>query len=204
MRPIALIASTLACTTIALALPARAQQPQAKPARDEALRAELLIRGQKDQEVRQVFMTGRADSVSVARMIEVDVSNTAFLKRVVGERGWPGASVVGRDGAEAAFLIAQHSPDTAFMASVLPLLQRGYLAGEVQGQHLALLTDRVARQHGQPQVYGTQTTLANGRFVLDPIADSVNVDARRAQLGIPPLRVYMRLLDSLYNSARAP
>ena len=179
---------------------AHAQQP--RPARDEQLRAELLVRGQKDQEVRQVFLTGLADSAAVERMNQVDALNTAFMKKVVAEHGWPGVSLVGRDGEQAAFLIVQHaSLDTAFMAQTLPLVERAYAAGEVPGQQLALLTDRVARQRGQPQSYGTQASIVNGRFVLDPIADSAGVDARRARLGIPPVAVYMRLLDSLYRSA---
>ncbi|HEX2780959.1 MAG TPA: DUF6624 domain-containing protein [Gemmatimonadaceae bacterium] len=194
---------TAALLSLTLAGVAHAQQPQA--ARDETLRAELLIRGQKDQEVRQVFMTGQADSAAIARMNAVDASNTIFLKKVVAERGWPGASLVGRDGEQAAFLIAQHAVlDTAFMAQVLPLVERAYAAGEAEGQQVALLTDRIARHRGRPQVYGTQASIVNGRFVLDPIADSANVDARRAKLGIPPVARYMRLLDSLYNSARGP
>lgn len=176
------------------------QQPQ--PTRDEMLRAQLLIRGQKDQEVRQVFLTGRADSAAIDRMNQVDALNTAFMKKVVAEHGWPGYSLVGRDGENAAFLIVQHaSLDTAFMAQVLPLVERAYATGEAEGQQVALLTDRVARQRGQPQIYGTQASIVNGRFVLDPIADSANVDARRAQLRIPPVAVYLRILDSLYSSA---
>ena len=180
------------------------QQPQ--PTRDEMLRAQLLVRGQKDQEVRQVFLTGRADSAAIDRMNQVDAMNTAFMKKVVAERGWPGYSLVGRDGENAAFLIVQHaSLDTAFMAQALPLLERAWATGEAEGQQVALLTDRVARQRGQPQIYGTQASIVNGRFVLDPIADSANVDARRAQLRIPPVAVYLRILDSLYSSAtRAP
>ena len=180
-----------------------AQQPV--PQRDETLRAELLVRGQKDQEARQPFLAGFPDSISLVQMNAVDVSNTAFLKRVVAERGWPGTSLVGRDGEQAAFLILQHATlDTAFMAQTLPLIERAYAANEAEGQQVALLTDRVARQRGQPQRYGTQASIVGGRFVLDPIADSVNVDRRRAQLGMPPVARYMQILDSLYSGAAKP
>ena len=195
---------TRAFIIAALVLCARgtyAQQP-APAARDEMLRAQLLIRGQKDQEVRQPFLTGSADSAAIDRMNQVDALNTTFIKQVVADHGWPGYSLVGRDGEQAAFLIIQHATqDTAFMAKALPLLERAYATGEAEGQQVALLTDRVARQRGQPQIYGTQASIVSGRFVLDPIADSANVDARRAKLGIPPVAVYKRLLDSLYSSA---
>jgi hypothetical protein len=174
------------------------------PTRDEALHAALISRGRQDQAVREVFLAGHhQDTTDLRRMTDVDADNTAFLKKIVAERGWPGRSLVGRDGAEAAFLILQHSPDTAFQARTLPLLEKGVASGDVEGQHLALLTDRVAVHRGQKQIYGTQASIQNGRFVLDPIADSANVDARRAKVGMPPVAAYMRILDSLYG-ARIP
>ncbi len=171
------------------------------PARDEALRAALISRGREDQAVREVFLAGHhQDTTDLRRMADVDADNTNFLKKVVAERGWPGQSMVGKDGAQAAFLIVQHSPDTAFQAKVLPLLEKGFAAGDVEGQHYALLADRVAVQRGQPQLYGTQASVVHGRFVLNPIADSANVDARRAKVGMPPVAAYMRILDSVYGT----
>lgn len=188
--------------TLVLALPglARAQtgNPPAPP-RDEALRAALVSRGRQDQAVREVFLAGhRQDSTDIQRMTDVDADNTSFLKRIVMERGWPGRSMVGRDGATAAFLIVQHSADTSFQAKVLPLIEKAFAAGDAEGQQVALLTDRVAVHRHQPQVYGTQASIVKGRFALDPIADSANVDARRARVGMPPVAAYMRILDSLY------
>jgi hypothetical protein len=59
------------------------------------------------------------------------------------------------------------------------------------------LTDRVEVKAGRPQIHGTQLSLANGRWVLDPIRDSVGVDARRRAMGLPPLADYLRLVDSV-------
>ena len=171
------------------------------PARDEALRAALISRGRQDQAVREVFLAGHhQDTTDLRQMADVDADNTRFLKKIVAERGWPGRSLVGRDAADAAFLILQHSPDTAFQAKALPLIEKAFASGEAEGQQVALLTDRVAVQRGQPQTFGTQASVVNGRFKLDPIADSANVDARRAKLGMPPVAAYMRILDSLYST----
>lgn len=173
----------------------------APPMRDEALRAALISRGREDQAVREVFLAGHhQDTTDLRRMSDVDADNTTFLKKIIAERGWPGRSLVGSEASNAAFLIVQHSPDTTFQAQVLPLLEKAYAAGEAQGQQIALLTDRVAVQRGKPQVYGTQASVVNGRFKLNPIADSANVDARRAKLGMPPVAAYMRILDSLYST----
>ena len=187
---------------LALALPAIARAQAGNPPtapRDEALRAALVSRGRQDQAVREVFLAGHhQDSTDIQRMTDVDADNTSFLKRIVSERGWPGRSMVGSDGATAAFLIVQHSADTSFQAKVLPLLEKAFAAGDAEGQQVALLTDRVAIRRHQQQVYGTQASIVKGRFALDPIADSANVDARRARVGMPPVAAYMRILDSLY------
>lgn len=164
---------------------------------------ELLRRGALDQAIRDtvaasVRQHGRPDSAVGMRMLALDAANTAWLRSAVASRGWPRASVVGRDAAQAAFLIAQHTTDEVFQEEALKLLEPLARAGEVSGQHFALLADRVAVQAGRPQLYGTQAGVRNGRVVLDPIVDSPGVDARRARLGLPPLAVYVRRLDSVY------
>jgi hypothetical protein len=171
----------------------------------DSLRVELLGRLETDQEIRRALMEkqrdGRTpDSVDVERMVVVDTANTAWLRRVTARCGWPGRSLVGVEAANAAFLLVQHADrDTAFQARILPLLERAYAAGDADGQQVALLADRLAVARGERQLYGTQATLAGGRMVISPIADSAGVDARRARMGLPPLAVYVRLLDSLYT-----
>ncbi|HEX7979086.1 MAG TPA: DUF6624 domain-containing protein, partial [Gemmatimonadaceae bacterium] len=174
--------------------------------RDTSLRAELLQRMSADEAVRGRLATAQReseqpDSALIARVGDVDGENTRWLAETVARRGWPGRSIVGTDGADAAFLLIQHADaDTAFQARVLPLLAQAYRAGEASGQQLALLTDRVATARGAPQVYGTQLSLVAGRAVLKPMIDSAGVDARRATVGLPPLREYLRLIDSAYTS----
>lgn len=137
----------------------------------------------------------------MSRLEAVDRANTAWLARVVAQRGWPGRSLVGNDGAAAAFLIVQHATqDTAFMSRVLPLLERAVGAAEAAPAEYALLYDRVAVQRGQPQRYGTQASLVNGRLVFASIEDSARVDDRRAAMRLPPIAIYARLLDSLYTA----
>jgi hypothetical protein len=87
---------------------------------------------------------------------------------------------------------------------MLPLLTAAATAGDAGSQDVAMLADRIAVRRGQPQMYGTQAKLVEGKLVLDPIADSANVDARRARIGLPPLAVYMKMLDSLYTPPARP
>jgi hypothetical protein len=191
-----------------------AQQPAATPpaasagAPDAALRNELLLRVRSDQAARELFMlkqrtNGSVDSADVARLGVVDTANTHWLERLIARQGWPTKAQVGVDGVRGALLLVQHADlDTAFQARVLPLIQKSYAAGDLPGGDVAMLTDRVAVNHGRPQVYGTQAKFVNGRWVPSPIADSASVDVRRAAMGLPPLSAYFRILDSLYNAPR--
>jgi hypothetical protein len=165
-------------------------------------RRELETRGSTDQSVREQFgVGGRVDSAQSVAMARIDSANTSWLKAYVARWGWPTTVQVGRDAVQAAFLIVQHAVhDTAFMRAMLPSIQQAYRRGDLDGGSVALLTDRLEVHAGRPQLYGTQLSLRNGRWVLDPIADSAGVDERRHRMGLPPLAEYLRLIDSVFRA----
>jgi hypothetical protein len=170
---------------------------------DSLFVAELQQRLAVDQSARDSMIEqmkrGGSPVEQIRHMLSVDSSNTRWLRERVTRDGWPTTARIGNDGMDAAFLLVQHADhDTAFQAWVLPHIERAFRAGDVKGQDVALLTDRLAVARGQPQEYGTQTDLSNGRIVVKPTRDSAHVDARRASMGLPPMAVYLRVLDSLY------
>ncbi len=69
-------------------------------------------------------------------------------------------------------LVQHASHDTTVQAAMLVELDAAFERGEADGQSIALFTDRAAVQRGQPQVYGTQADMRDGRLVLEPIAGS--------------------------------
>jgi hypothetical protein len=192
------------------ALACAPREPAARTPWNETLIAELLRRVSEDQAIRNQMTANLQsgsppDSLLLARIGAVDSANTAWLRETVGAHGWPAQSTVGREAASAAFLLVQHaSRDTAFQAAMLDELVAAFERGEAEGQSVALLTDRVAVRRGQPQVYGTQAGMRDGRLVLEPIADSAGIDARRARMGMIPLRDYVRILDSMYVARPKP
>jgi hypothetical protein len=165
-------------------------------------RQQLAERGRTDQAVREGFGVGGVlDSAQGVAMARTDSVNTAWLKAYVARWGWPTAAQVGREAVEAAFLIVQHAVhDTAFMRAMLPAIEQARRRGDLDGGAVAMLTDRIEVKAGHPQIYGTQLSLKGGRWVLDPIADSAGVDARRKSVGLPPLAEYLRLVDSILRS----
>ena len=194
MRALAL--RTLVAAT-AVAACAERQAPSAGVLA-EALN-ELESRGIEDQRVRDGFgVGGRVDSAQLAHMMHTDSANTTWLKAHVERWGWPTVAQVGKEAVNAAFLIVQHAVhDTAFMRAMLPAIEESYKRGDLDGGAVAMLTDRIEVKSGHPQIYGTQLSLKDGKWVLDPLADSATVDARRRRMGLPPLAEYLRMADSV-------
>ena len=162
----------------------------------------LDTRGREDQAVREGFGAGGViDSNQARAMMRTDSSNTTWLKTYVARWGWPTAQQVGRERVKSAFLIVQHAVhDTAFMRAMLPSIEQAFRRGDLAGGDVAMLADRLEVKAGHPQIYGTQLSLRNGRWVLDPISDSAHVDERRHKMGLPPMTEYQRLIDSVFKS----
>jgi hypothetical protein len=127
------------------------------------------------------------------RLRDVDRENTGRMKQILDRHGWPGRSLVGADGAQAAWLLAQHADhDRPFQRRCLALLREAVQKGEATGAQLAYLTDRLRVADRRRQVYGTQLVVVGGKPTPAPIEDEANVDRRRKEVGLPPLAEYLR------------
>jgi len=155
----------------------------------DALAAELIAMAEEDQRVRaELVAEGVLFKGYQPRMAAVHHPNALRLAAIMSEIGWPGRSVVGREGADAAWLVLQHAiGDPPVMRRGLELL-RSLPSGEVDPIQLAMLEDRVRTFSGLPQIYGTQFDWdERGEMGPRPIEDEAHVDARRAAIGLPPL-----------------
>lgn len=171
------------------AAPSTADPSTAGPVRfDRALHDELMGMYRRDQRERRTGMVGEGDQVRTDR-----------LEEILDEHGWPTISLVGEDGADAAWTIAQHADlDPAFQARALELLRAAAAAGEASPGNLAYLEDRVAVAQGRPQTYGTQIRCADGAAEpATPIEEPGGVEARRAAAGLEPLADYQREMDAI-------
>lgn len=167
---------------------------------DQPLRKELLTRGDEDQRVRNATIDSGNSAEAWKQVEPVDQDNTAWLKRVIASRGWPGISLVGTDGNRAAFLIVQHSLDVDFQAQMLPILETAYAKRDIDAEELALLTDRVLRKQGKPQRYGSQfKDNDDGSMSMQPVEDEANLDARRRKMGMEPIAEYKKRLSDVYR-----
>lgn len=156
------------------------------------LRAELLALVAEDAATRErLARDGTLFRGYAAEMEAVHRANAARLRAIVAELGWPGRSLVGDDGASAAWLITQHAigePDT--MRAMLAFLEAAVAGGEADAGELARLVDRVRLLEGRPQLYGTQTDWdPTGRWMVPAgaIEDPDRIDDRRQAVGLAPI-----------------
>ncbi|RKF26366.1 DUF6624 domain-containing protein [Micromonospora globbae] len=182
-RPVDSAATPVASTTPAAPPPVPTPSVTRSPARyDKALHDELVAMLRRDQADRE----GRPQA-------ESDQARTARLKEIVAAHGWPTIDLVGEDGEDAAWAIAQHSDfDLAFQERAVELLRAAVAAGQASPGNLAYLEDRVAVAKGEPQVYGTQVRCGpDGPVPATPIRDEAGVDGRRAGAGLPSFAAYL-------------
>ncbi len=125
---------------------------------DQKLRRELLDMMANDMSTRdELAADGSLFEGYHPRMEAVHRSNSARLSAIIDERGWPGLSLVGDDGEDAAWMIVQHSiGEPAFQRRALELLKEAVARGEARAWQAAYLEDRICACEGRPQIYGTQ------------------------------------------------
>lgn len=157
---------------------------------NSALRRELLQLLRRDEETRaRLLAAGALYGTYDAALQQVHHDNAVRLNELLQRHGWPGESLVGREGCAAAWRIAQHAICT-------PGLQRGFLtclrtavdAGEAPRLQAARLEDRIRFHEGRPQRYGTVLDWNEAGELDCEVEDPEGLDARREQVGLPPFR----------------
>ena len=158
----------------------------------EELRRELLSMREEDLRVREELLAaGELGGPYHARMEAVHIKNASRLRALIVEHGWPADDIAGPDGAEAGWLIAQHSiGEPELMRRALELVRDCAEQGRVPRWQTAYLEDRIALYEGRPQRFGTQG-MDDTRDGLDrpwTLADPEHVNELRASMGLGALR----------------
>jgi hypothetical protein len=158
----------------------------------EALRCELVAMRAEDMRVRaELVASNELGGAYVPRMEAVHVKNAARLRELIDRHGWPAEDIAGKDGAEAAWLIAQHAiGEPEFQRRALQWMHECAAEGRIPAWHAAYLEDRIAMLEGRPQRFGTQwlDDPRDGRVRPWRLADPERVNELRAGVGLPDLR----------------
>ena len=179
--------------------------------RDPRLALELLSMARADRDARLASIEaghpavgdeaapGQLDAQDAVD--RVDRRNTARLKEIVADVGWPGRSRVGAWGSNAAWLLVQHATeDHDFQVRVLRLM-KAMAPSEVDQGDVAMLTDRILVQEGKKQIYGSQFRCRKGRNTLStPLAEPERVDELRRSVGLSTFAENKRRIEKLYGA----
>jgi hypothetical protein len=164
------------------------------------IQSELLDLKRRDDDTRaRLVASGRLFQGYNKDMETVHLENAERLEAIINRFGWPGVSFVGEEGAEAAFIIAQHAiSNPAFQRKCLALLGPAVMASDVPARHEAYLGDRIRFNERRPQVYGTIFDWdEHGEMSPWPLEKPAAVDERRAVVGLPPLADHVRKIREM-------
>ncbi|HEY4652045.1 MAG TPA: DUF6624 domain-containing protein [Pontibacter sp.] len=175
---------------------------------NKPLKAELEQILESDQQVRRELMAAMQEhgpaSAEVKelalKMKQADAENQQKVIAIIEKYGWPGKSMVGPQASNAAFLVIQHS-DKAIMEKYLPLLREAVTKKEAEKSQLALMEDRYLMYNDKPQLYGSQvhTNPTTQQQELYKVEDEANLDKRRAEMGLEPIKDYLKRFGIEYT-----
>lgn len=162
---------------------------------NEPLRNELLAMAAEDGRVRgELIAEGALGDGYHPRMREVHEKNAKHLIEIIEGHGWPGRSLVGEDGAEAAWRIAQHAiGNPALQRRAATLLEKATTQGEMPAWQVAYLVDRIRMFEGKPQLYGSQFDWdESGELNPCPIENPEQVNERRRSVDLGTIEERIR------------
>ena len=163
-----------------------------------AIASEIVAMVAKDQEMRKRALENEG-VIETEEDEKLDQQNTARIKEIIDQMGWPTISKVGKEISEGAWLLVQHADhDVEFQKRCLQLMKEAP-EGDVSKIDIAYLEDRVRVNEGKPQLYGTQFYGEGEDYRPRPIENPEKVDERRQELGLESMEEYKKSLLEKYN-----
>lgn len=128
----------------------------------------------------------------------LDSINLAIVDSFFNRYGrWPYQKWAGFFAHRATGMIIQHAPLTK-QEHYYPLIKKAYQDGEIGGETLAMLQDRINVRNKRFQLYGSQLCeYPKDEYVLYPVADVDSLDARRKRMGMISMDKNMELFFKL-------
>lgn len=165
----------------------------------KTLLEDVLTRDQKNRKLYfRCLDSLKEENKTILDSINVEISkddsiNLKIVEKVLQENGWVGSDVVGAMASIAIFIVIQHS-DLPIQEKYLPMALDAVKKGNLEAKNIALLEDRISLQKNNYQLYGSQVVkdTVTGKWKPAPIKDELNVDKRRAEIGLEPLSIYLK------------
>lgn len=119
--------------------------------------------------------------------------NEKKIKEILDNYGWPDIDIIGEQGNITICAVIQHS-DNDIRIKYLPLMRKAVDEKQLNPRFLVRAEDRIATERGDLQIYGGQMKYYpdTKTFNVWPIYDPVNIDKRRAKIGLGPLAEHLK------------
>ncbi|MEQ1746455.1 MAG: DUF6624 domain-containing protein [Saprospiraceae bacterium] len=131
-----------------------------------------------------------------------DSLNYVRVNEILEQHGWLGPDEVTEYASRAFWLVLQHADrNLPGQEKWLPVMREAVQQGKAKAQDLAYLEDRVLKNQGKPQRYGSQmhTDPVTKEFLLYPVEDPANLDARRKSVGLGPIQHYLEQMGGAWK-----
>jgi len=124
---------------------------------------------------------------------QIGKDNYAAMQELIKQYGWPKYSTVGKLAADAPLLVINHHESELVRKMYLPQIKQSCLEKEGSCMEYAKIQDRILVNENKPQIYGMQFRYnAERNLEPFPIKDPNYVDQRRAEIGLEPLKDYLK------------
>ncbi len=214
-------------STSALSAQSQATQPRTEGSTEEPVPAwrQALIKQQQalvaengpgtNQELKQQLMTMWAcyqsahtakpgENVTHDRAEAAHIANESLHQEFAGiieKNGWPTISLVGIEASDDALNLLVQFRDTALRERLLPQLEALAADHKIAGSGVASLIDQDLVEHAKKQRYGTlyRVSVEDRTLTFFNIEDLPGLDARRAQMGLPPMDFSKQTIANMMN-----
>jgi VWFA-related protein len=179
---------------------ARVKSPPPNVTLNKKLSEELIKLQAKDQRLlRQALEKVDKEKKSKEELDKFRAGAETRICAILKEFGWPSSQLVTPAGVSAMFGLLSGLPSFPLQRDLLPVIIAAVDKREIDRPHFAAFFDRLRIRVGMKQVFGTQATVVNGFLVLNPIENEAQVNARRREFEMGPLRQYLRMLERNYR-----
>ena len=121
------------------------------------------------------------------------IINEQKIREMLDTDGWPDIELIGEAGNRTICNVIQHA-DNEVRIQYLPMMKKAVKDGNLNPQLLVRAEDRIATERGDLQIYGGQMKYypETKSFNVWPVYDPVNIDKRRAEIGLGPIAEFLK------------
>jgi hypothetical protein len=124
---------------------------------------------------------------------QIAQENYNTMQQLLEQYGWPKYSMVGKIAADAPLLVINHHENDSVRKIYLSQIKQSCLDKEGSCMEYAKIQDRILVNENKQQIYGMQFRYNEKRDLEPfPILDPQYVDQRRSEIGLEPLKEYLK------------